>query len=190
MQVTVFCVAGDVAEVRRQGLLHPMLGAFLDGGSYAHIDGMLPSLDELSQIVGQTLKETAEAAGVTVYHAMSHQRITVANSIQVVGKAKPLKCGTDAPNVWYQILANGSALSWVIIDRSGHLPPLWVLFAHSLPCMGPIAPVAVEDVWATWIELAGGTPVSGRFLLEEPTSPFGSATEVRLIERLRQLYGE
>ena len=188
--LVVGLVANDLREVCRQGFSHPIIGEFLDGGSYATLEGIESGPEGLAEIIGRRLEEGAAAAGVECGYAESGHGTAHAAAIQVEREATNLDGAHAEIGRWQRHLSGGGALSIVIADLSRRQPPLFCLYAHSLPCMGAMPPCAVADVHATWLRLAGGSTPAGRYLLEEQPSSFDSSDEERLIERLRQLYGD
>lgn len=192
MRVTIVgLLTVDFEQVSRRGLYHPLLGAILDAGCYAHVAGIEPGRAGLAQIIEAVIEK---AGAAKVQCRIISSSLTVqdepASGIQVCREFLSVERAQAASENWHVELATGSALSLIVADDLSKGSPLWTLCSYRLPCMGPLAPASLEDICATWLRLGGGSPAKGHFLLEEPRSPVDTLAESRLTERLRQLYGE
>lgn len=150
MRVTIVgIIATDLHEIHCQGVRHPLLGRFLDAGSYALVADLLPGPAGLTQIV-ESLSSRATAMSVPFRGIpASLERVHMsAVGICVVQECIRLESAGEIAEHWQRELASAGALSLLVADGAERELSLWVLCAYGLPCMGPMAPVAVGDVCA------------------------------------------
>lgn len=186
----VVLVVPNLTEVTNQGLRHPILGRLFDGGSYAQIHDLPIGVSAVQQMFAFA-QERATKAGVAIRHVNDLDAIDEDDEcIQLLHHYVHLHNAVQSEQSWYQEVARGAVLSLIIVDEQEQHSSLVLLYNYILPCMGPIAPCSLEDVWHSWLRIAHGTPTSGCFLLEEPESSADALAEADLTERLRLLYGE
>lgn len=150
----------DLEAATRLGASHPLLGRFLNGGSYSVVDGV---------------EDAAE-----ILAAASHAAAEWELSLFVLADEAALA----------DLLRVGERAAVCLIVADGGSRPLAVFYGRPLPSLGPVPPCTVEDLRHTWIALTGGTPKEGRHLLHEQPEAWDPQLERQLTHRLRQLYGE
>lgn len=178
-------IVANQDEILKHPIDHPILGEFIDAGTHAFVREVPPGIDGLKQMLGTALEKASSN--------IQFRRIPpylATPGIQVLREPALEENAKQSLNSWYEQLARGSIFSFIVVDIGKRLAPLWILFGYGLPSRGRIPPVAVEDVYATWVLLAGGKLSRGRYLLEDSQTGLEPDDEAILIERLRQLYGE
>ena len=192
MNVVAFAVQHEIEDVLRSGFSHAIFGAFLDAGSYGRIRDVAPGRLGLEHLFGLDFDAAARASGVDLERARS--------PLALHDRARPRLVLVEAPqetnpagideDAWHAILAAGDTLALVVADLSNVQAPLWILMGHGLPVMGLVEPCSREDLWNTWLTIAGGVSGAARFLLEELQETHDPLGEQALGRRLRELYGE
>jgi len=192
MRVTIFfCSATDLDGVYRSGPTHPLLGRYLDGGSYAAVGDIPTGLSGAIQIRDALLRY-AKSIGLTVVHIQGPP-VPLSSSVEPLQMTDEIFRLDEVRGVfeeWCERIAREGVVAFVVADGQDRRAPLCVLYGRNLPAMGFIAQAGLKDVLATWFGLVGQAPPDGQSLLEEPASPFDAKHEWSLMERLRQLYGE
>ena len=150
----------DLETATRLGASHPVLGRFLNGGSYAFVDGVEGAAEILA-----TAGRAAAEWGLPLF--------------VLADEATPA-----------DLLRVGERAALCLLVGDGGSRPLAVFYGRPLPSLGAIPPCTIDDLRHTWIALAGGTPKEGRHLLHEQPEAWDPQLERQLTHRLRQLYGE
>ena len=192
MNVVVFAVEHELGDVLRSGPSHPLVGAFLDAGSYGRVRDVTPGSAGLDELLGLEFESAAHGSGAVLLRVRSPHVSP--------GRAPPRLVCVDTPldidpvtadsGMWHDVVAAGDTLALVIADTANTHAPLWILMGRGLPVMGAVEPCVRADLWNSWCTLAGGAKGTARFLLEEPDAPSDVCGEQALIGRLRELYGE
>jgi len=188
--LVVGLIADDLDVVKADGRQNPSVGEFLDGGSAALVSGIGIQPAGFHQLTGSEFQSAAAAASVRLrYSSSATEAVPEDVQIQIVSTPAALTDSVKLKELWWQHLSSAGILSLLLFDRTKPAC-LVVLFGHALPCMGSLNDCQLQDVWATWLLLAGGEPNAGSFLLREPDSGVNPSDEERLLARLRQLYGD
>ncbi len=182
MKLVVYPVLDDVRDVLRRGTLHPQLGAFVDIGSYGCVNAVTAGPPGMDELLGD---EFARACA-----AQSQPNGISGCPISIHPAAETVDAIRSSENEWHSLLTGGNVVALLILDLPGSHAPLWVLAGNHLPVMGLMEPCTREDLWNTWLTLAGATVLNGRFLLEEPEITDDSVHEQALVARMRELYGD
>ena len=169
------------------GSSHPFVAGLLDDGSHCNVNAVPAGARGLEQLFDAAL-EAASQAGVPArkIDSLAAPETSEPNGIRVFGKVLDLE---EAANV-VAPPTGPEALCVLLGDGAERVAPVAILLGRTLPSMGPMPPCLQEDLQATWVRLAGGTPSAGRYLLEETSSAWDPDVEQQLTERLRQLYGD
>ena len=194
MSMIVCSAPGDVRSICRSGPEHESLGVFLDAGSFGLLDDDGAGIQD---VFGSGLDRAAESADIRLLkqdwptHGAGNGEAQPQSGLVVWESSQYLdSLGPDMAQTSYAHLAAGDAISIVIRDRAARESLLWIICGYHLPSMGPVARAKREDLWATWLRLAGATRTTGRFLLEEEADAVDPGGEQDLTKRLRELYGD
>lgn len=172
MRVTVLALAtDDLARVHREGIRHPVLGGLLDAGSYVEVADLAAVPDPWAEVRAR-LAGGGENASLSLL------------APRALAGAEHLLPALE------EELGAGGAVAVLVAGPAEGPAPLAVLCGRTLPSLGPLPPCGAADLAGTLLRLAGGRTEEGRDLLEEPDDALDEAGEARLLERLRQLYGE
>ncbi len=175
-----------LGEVCQQGARHHLLGRFFDGGSHCTVHGVAVGargVEEILTAAGTTKVPSNPIDGFPIRDVSGRDGLRTVVEVHDLDEAK------DTLAQWDQF-GDQAALCLVLGDRDGQRVPTVILYARCLPSMGPMPPCELQDLEATWVHLAGGTPDAGRYLLEEAAASWDPELEQQLTERLRQLYGD
>jgi hypothetical protein len=165
-------VVSDLESVLSAGARHAVFGAFLDIGSFGSVIDVSPGQAAAPAMLGPALNQAAQGA---------------AFRIAVHGVLAADACEAAAEG-WHELVRDGGIVALVILDAASRRVPVWLLAGSALPAMGDLGACKLEDLWHTWLKLAGGRSECGRFLLEE--QDFRTPAGQVLAERLRDLYGD
>jgi hypothetical protein len=157
----------DVDAIEKAGAAHPVFGRLLDVGTYARLTGFEGGrpAESVAELFEGELSELADVDRLT--WAAGPVPAGARPAIDQAGEAGPV---------------------FVVLSGAAHQLPLVVAVGHDLPSMGH-ALDADADTLRRSVRYAAGTGELDGSLFAEP--PFDADTEeVRLRERLRQLYGE
>lgn len=157
----------DVDAIEAAGVTHPVFGRLLDAGTYARLtgfDGDRPS-DSLAELFEGELGDLADVDRLA----------WEAGPVPPSARAAIDRAGESGP-------------VFVVLSGAAGQPPLVIAVGRDLPSMGH-ALDADADMLRRSVRFAAGAGDLDGSLFAEP--PFDAdAEEVRLRERLRQLYGE
>jgi hypothetical protein len=192
MSVVILAVELDLAEILRLGFAHPMVGGWLDTGTYGRVVDVTGGIAGLRELVGPDCERALRASGVDPLRLRSPRdfRTRTCPPLLIADWPPNQDGGEPDDGLWHEVVGAGDTLALVIADAATALAPLWILAGTPLPVMGLVEPCRRADLWNTWGALAGGAKGSARFLLEEPDVPGDRLVEQALTVRLRELYGE
>lgn len=145
---------------------HPLSGPFVESGSYAEVIDLPAN--------GQAL----------LAHLSSEWNLAsdIPESV--------LNAETFQQKIEEYRLAMTKDVALLLFACGNELDRPWIIFAgHKLPCIGHFQPCSSSDILSTALALSGKS-TDGNFLLADSTTATGSVAEAKLLERLRDLYGE